>query len=131
MKSLRDFGLGKPKVMDAIMEEEMSAIVQHIESCIGKQEGILEMDAHILAASAINILWRIVGGFRFPLDDEKLKQSIQFNDDIIQIVGHKNLYTVFPFLKTWFPKSSQFKNHMEINHTMQNFIHVSFTLGKT
>lgn len=125
LRTLKDFGFGKKNSMSSIMHEEVNEFLSVVETKLTK-EGHWTLDQHTLGCCAINVMWSLVAGFRFSLKDKRLQEAVKRNDDIIHAVGPTCVYTIFPFLKTLFPKWSGSVDHLRIFKEMQDFLSVGY-----
>jgi len=124
MRSFREFGFEKKALMDYLLREETDAIVKEIRENTRKQNGIWNVDSHILAAFTLNVLWIFVGGYRFDYQDPILHENFRLNHATMEIFSHVNIYNAFPFLKRWVPKLVSHDVHMKVHEAMQNWMKV-------
>lgn len=124
IRTLRDFGFGKKNSMNGVMQEEVDELMSTIKGGVLDGLGEWEVDPHLLASSAINVLWSLVAGYRFSLEDKNLQEAVRLNDDILFACGLSNRYTAFPWVKTLFPKLSKHEEHLKCYAEMQKFLRV-------
>lgn len=125
-KVLKEFGYGKAKVMDESLNDSANQLVDYIKTeILDSPDNIFRVDAKKFSVHVLNIVWNLVGGYKFDPNDKDLLRNMECVDKADQVFGHSNLYTVFPFLKTWFPKQVGYEEHLKIHNEIHDFTDVS------
>lgn len=141
LRTLRDFGFGKQKSMDATIQEELSELMNGLNQQISVDEKnslynrnvngngyILEM-RQFFTISILNILWNMIAGFRFAHSDTRLTELIVLIDKVLKensIGGSRGaLYTAYPILAKIIPKiTKEGKNRYKLIHALHQFFRV-------
>ncbi|ODM98812.1 Methyl farnesoate epoxidase, partial [Orchesella cincta] len=100
IKTLRDFGFGKQKGQDAVMEEELEELMKRLDEKI-ELEGSEVCMSQFFTVSVLNILWSMMAGTRFSYDDAKLQKIVKHiydNTRFLNATG--NILMAFPVLRT-------------------------------
>ena len=71
LRTLRDFGFGK-RSMENIIMEEVRELVDHMKQMTGKAMPT----ARSFNLAVFNVIWSIVAGQRYSLDDEELSRLV-------------------------------------------------------
>ncbi|KAJ6646619.1 Cytochrome P450 2J4 [Pseudolycoriella hygida] len=120
-KTLKQFGFGKFK-MDQSFTNAANQLVDAIKSeMLDSHDRTFAVKNSKFAIHVLNVLWGIVGGYKFDLNDENLRRNMECVDEILKIIGNENPYTVFPFLKTWFPNQVNYPEHLKIHDEVHGF----------
>ena len=80
LRHLKDFGFGRSKMEDLVLDEykELAA-----ELCRLSDNGNVEMESkNVFNLTILNVLWRIVMGKRFDMNDVMQKQRIEKLQDM-------------------------------------------------
>ncbi|CAL8072230.1 unnamed protein product [Orchesella dallaii] len=103
MRTLRDFGYGKQTSMQAVLDEEVKALISKVELIATCPEPIMEIK-HLFTMPVLNILWSMVSNVRTAEDDVKLRKLIKLVDNLAKAnpIGG-NILSIFPFLRFVFP----------------------------
>eukprot|EP00063_Salmo_salar_P065290 XP_014040125.1 PREDICTED: cytochrome P450 2K1-like [Salmo salar] len=98
LTNLRDFGMGKKRIEEKILEE-IHYLIEVFENHKGKAFDTTQP----LHYAVSNIISNVVYGSRFEYSDPKFKASIKRVDDNLQISGSVSiqLYNMFPWLGPW------------------------------
>ncbi|KAM4771246.1 cytochrome P450 2K4-like [Rhinophrynus dorsalis] len=94
IKTLRDFGIGKSRIEEKIIEE-CSYLINHIASFKGKPFD----DTMVLNASVANIIVSVLLGHRMECEDPVFLRLLKLNNENVRLLGTPMvmLYNIFPF----------------------------------
>lgn len=112
LRTLRDFGFGKQSSMDATIQEELAGLMAGLNSQLAHADSGIVVPMHqFFTISILNILWKMIAGFRFEHTDTRLKQLLVLIDQVSKdnsIGGSSGtLYSAFPFLARIVPKMTK------------------------
>ena len=82
LKTLRNFGFGKVKVEDGILEE-CQMLIHYFESK-GSDQAEIAIST-IFNKVALNIVWKIIAGERYEYDDLRLDKLITMLDKFMNV----------------------------------------------
>lgn len=100
IRTLRDFGFGKQKGQDAVMEEELDELMQRLDEKLTGENGAEISLNQFFTVSVLNILWSMMAGTRFTHDDahlQKLVKHIYDNTRFLNATG--NILMAYPLLR--------------------------------
>ena len=101
MKTLREFGIGRPQKLKPMIEEEIYQILGSIrmkETTLTNQ-GVIINFKHFFTPAIINLLWKVMVGQRFCPHDPKLQKLINMMDELVKInPAFVNISMALPFL---------------------------------
>lgn len=124
-KILKEFGYGKIKTMDQSLAESANQLVDGIKmELMDSPDRIFTVLSRKFSIHVVNVLWNMVGGYKFDPSDERLKRNIDCVEKLEEITGHSNQYNMFPFLKTWFPSHVRYPEHLKIHQEIHDFTKV-------
>jgi hypothetical protein len=123
-RGLKEFGFGRRTAIESLIQEEVSALILHLGQKAKLNDGTLVVDHHDFSASAINILWSLVAGQRFPFDDPQIKRGLELSDMQIEVISFDVAYNLFPILKDWFPVMSNRQSHLRMHEEVRQFTKV-------
>jgi hypothetical protein len=123
-RGLKEFGFGRKMALESQIQAEISALILHLSKKASLNDGILAIDSHDFSASSINILWSLVAGERFALDDPHIKRGLQLSDMQIEMISFDVAYNIFPALKDWFPSMSNHQRHLDMHNQVRQFMTV-------
>lgn len=124
VKGLREFGFGKLKSMDTMIQEEVLDMVDFLKDAAHRNQGVVDINPHDFAGSIVNILWCMVAGYKFPIGDKTVHQILEHGNRIADVTAQSNPYNAFPKLRIWFPKLTSWDKHMESHTQYQEFVKV-------
>nr|WBB44916.1 methyl farnesoate epoxidase [Chrysogorgia stellata] len=104
MRHMKDFGFGKAS-MENVVLEEVDDLIQAVRKTPG---GLVKIDT-IFNLPVINILWRIVTGRRYKIDDPEVLQIIRSINDFAVSSAQNSVLIPFPWLRHIVPKWSGFE----------------------
>ncbi|XP_021950528.2 methyl farnesoate epoxidase [Folsomia candida] len=122
VKNLREFGFGKVKSMQVMIQEEVGDMMDFLKDTSRENRGIMEMNPHDYAGSVVNILWSMVAGYKFPIGDKTIHAILEHGNRISEVTSQGNIYNAFPELRKWFPKLTNWDKHMESHTEYQQFV---------
>lgn len=121
-KTLKEFGYGKIKLMDQSLAESAAQVIDGIKSeLLDSIDETFTVEPGKFAVHVLNIIWNLVGGYKFDPNDKLLRRNMKCMDKIVNVMGNDNLYNVFPFLRTWFPNQVNHPEHLEIHAEIHEF----------
>lgn len=126
VKNLREFGFGKVKSMQVMIQEEVGDMMDFLKDTSRENRGIMEMNPHDYAGSVVNILWSMVAGYKFPIGDKTIHAILEHGNRISEVTSQGNIYNAFPELRKWFPKLTNWDKHMESHTEYQQFVKVCY-----
>ncbi|XP_021955195.1 methyl farnesoate epoxidase [Folsomia candida] len=104
LRTLRDFGFGKQKSQDAVMEEELRELMSRLNSKL-ESEGNTVCMQQFFNISVLNIIWSMVAGVRFNHDDPEFVVLVaNLNATLRLVTATGNIMLAFPFLSSILPK---------------------------
>lgn len=125
-KILKEFGYGKLKIMDASLLDSANHLVDGIKTeLLDSRDGILSIESQKFSIHVVNVLWNLLGGYKFDSNDELVKKNMECVNKVVGIIGHGNPYNLFPFLKVWFPKRVHYPEHLKIHSEIHEFTKVT------
>ncbi len=111
--------------MDKSLNDSANQLVDYIKTeLLDSPENIFFVDAKKFSVHVLNIVWNLAGGYKFDPNDKDLLKNMECVEKVDQVFGHSNLYTMFPFLKTWFPKQVEYEEHLKIHSDIHAFTEV-------
>nr|BAN14691.1 cytochrome P450 [Plautia stali] len=119
MKHLKSFGLNK-SIMEDRISSEAEELIQHILK-IQKDDGLVIPG--IVEISVVNILWSIVAGRRFELDDKKaqdLVDNIHTSFRLQDMSG--GILNQMPFLRFICPELTSFNKLKDVLGNLTSFV---------
>lgn len=123
MRTLRDFGFGKQKSMESVIDEEITTITSRLDKVV--DDGISLSMRQFFTVSILNVLWAMVAGYRFSHDDSKLLELIRLVDETSKANPIKgNVIQAIPGLWTLFRNSSKWQNRRKFIGKLQDFFRV-------
>lgn len=120
-KAMREYGYGKAKMADSLIESADQLVDVLRTSLLDSIDGTLAIKTSTFAVHVLNIVWAMVGGYKFDPNDELLRRNMICVYKATEIYGNRNAYNVFPFLKTWFPKLVNYSEHLKIHEEIHGF----------
>lgn len=123
MRTLRDFGFGKQKSMESVMDEEITLVLERMDSYAGSGEELSMRQ--FFTVSILNILWSMVAGFRFPHDNVRLHRLINLIDETSKNNPAKaSIGQAFPLLRRFLKNSPKLKQRQVFVKELQDFFKV-------
>lgn len=121
-KVLREFGYGKVKVMQTFLNESANQVVDDIKtSLLDSCDGTLTVKNSVFSIHVLNIVWNMVGGYKFDTNDANLLQAMKCLDKVVVAYSNNNISNALPFLKTWCPKLVNYHEHLKIHAEIHGF----------
>lgn len=101
IRTLRDFGFGKQKGQDAVMEEELDELIRRLDDKIANERDSSICMSQLFSVSVLNIIWSMMAGTRFSHDDAKLQALVKHIYDNTRFMkASGNILMAYPFLRT-------------------------------
>jgi len=119
MRTLINIGYGKTDTIELAIKEELEVVLNGIRTKARDNNGLWVVDTHALAMYSINVLWILVGGYRFDHGDEAIQENLRLCDRIVKIMGFGNIDNLFPGLKKWIPWIVPQESHMQSHRAFQ------------
>lgn len=111
--------------MDESLNDSANQLVDSIKTeLLDSSDGFFSVYHQKFSIHVLNIVWNMMGGYKFDPNDKDLKRNMECVDKVDQVFGHSNLNSMFPFLKTWCPKLSHHKEHLKIHEEIHEFTEV-------
>jgi len=108
--------------MDQSLTDSANQLVDDIKTeLLDSADGTFAMETDKFAVHVLNVLWYLVGGYKFDPNDKRLKRNMKCVDKALEIYGSENPYNLFPFLKTWFPSLVRYAEHLKIHNEIHGF----------
>lgn len=122
IQHLKKFGLGR-KEMEEQIQEETRDLIRVIRSEL-KEENEIYMNT-LFDTSVLNVLWAMMAGERFQLDDERLKKLLEIMHDAFRITDISGgMLNQLPLLRFIAPNATGYNKLMEILTRMWEFLEV-------
>ncbi len=108
--------------MDFVINEELIKFTNHLDKLIdANANGIVHFDA-FFDLTVVNVLWRLVTGVNYPLDDPKMNRLLKLSNDQVQSTSFAFDFSIaFPSLREWFPWLVGRNNQLKIIHDLHQF----------
>ncbi|XP_019871649.1 methyl farnesoate epoxidase-like [Aethina tumida] len=120
IQHLKKFGLGR-KEMEEQIQEETRDLIRVIRSEL-KKENEIYMNT-LFDTSVLNVLWAMMAGERFQLDDERLKKLLEIMHDAFRITDISGgMLNQLPLLRFIAPNATGYNKLMEILTRMWEFL---------
>ncbi|KAL0278353.1 UNVERIFIED_CONTAM: hypothetical protein PYX00_000191 [Menopon gallinae] len=121
LRHLRDFGFGKNSMEDVVLGEVDDFFHSYFENCNTVQV------SGLFNTSVINVLWAMMGGKRYPHDDQEFRLLLdclqkRFRNGTVA-GSFKNRH---PFLSKLLPFLKQVKEENVIDELIRNFLMKAF-----
>lgn len=122
-RTLRDFGFGKNKSMESVIDEEISLLFTKMDHAANSGEALPMRQ--FFTVSILNILWSMVAGVRFAHDDGRLKTLIQLLDETTKNSPvETNIAQMFPVLWNVIKHTPKMKSRSVFHTRLQAFFRV-------
>ncbi|XP_021957549.2 cytochrome P450 2J6 [Folsomia candida] len=119
-RTLRDFGFGKNKSMESVIDEEISLLFTKMDHAANSGEALPMRQ--FFTVSILNILWSMVAGVRFAHDDGRLKTLIQLLDETTKNSPvETNIAQMFPVLWNVIKHTPKMKSRSVFHTRLQAF----------
>ncbi len=123
MRTLRDFGYGKQKDMQAAIDEEVTTLLESLENVATSpsKDGILNVK-HLFTMPVLNILWSMVSSVRTKEDEAKLRRLTKLVDNLTKAtpIGG-SILDLFPGLRHVFPQQTGFTFMLKCFSELQGY----------
>ncbi|KAI2666857.1 Cytochrome P450 2K1 [Labeo rohita] len=112
LTNLRDFGMGKKKIEEKIIEETC-----HLQEEFEKFEGKPFETTQLMNYAASSVICSIVYGRRFEYTDPQLRNMVDRANESIRLSGTATvqLYNMFPFLGPWLKNWRLLMKHLALD----------------
>jgi hypothetical protein len=125
IKTLKDFGYGKTKSMESVLDDEVKGLLSKVEKLRVNHDSKVPMK-QLFTMPVLNVLWSMVCETRSPEDDEKLQELLELVDKLSRatpIAG--GVLIPFPFLRFIFPNLTGNNYVRSCNYKLQEYFRVS------
>ncbi|CAL8148556.1 unnamed protein product [Orchesella dallaii] len=120
IRTLRDFGFGKAASMDVVIGEELDKFTDHLKNLM-KKDGVVEVHG-LFDLTLVNVLWRLVTGVNYAMDDERILELLKLSNEMIQNTKFSfDSSATFPFLWHLFPSWSGKNLQMKIIKALHKY----------
>ncbi|KAL3275506.1 hypothetical protein HHI36_020266 [Cryptolaemus montrouzieri] len=127
VQRLKKFGYGGKQMVENV-EEEVDQLMKMFHE---KSSEPLFMH-NAFDVSVINVLWTMIAGERFDLEDAKLKQLMEIIHDAFRMLDMSGgVLNQMPFLRFIAPQSTGFRKMMEVNQRLWDFLKETIEEHKT
>lgn len=111
--------------MDVSLNDSANQLVDYIKTeLLDSPDNSFFVVAKKFSVHVLNIVWNLAGGYKFDPNDKDLLRNMECVEKVDRVFGHSNLYNMFPFLKTWFPKQVNYAEHLKIHNEIHEFTEV-------
>lgn len=109
VKTLKNLGFGRSSMIEHI-ENETSEFISHLSKNCSEEMTIQDTDKNIFDVPVMNVMWKILRGKRFELDDTQVVQLIESNHKCFRIIDMSGgTLNLFPFVRHFFPDASGYR----------------------
>lgn len=117
---LKQFGYGR-KEMEEQISKEVKVLIENLTHECSKP-----LDVHrLFDVTVINVLWSMMAGERFDLNDIKLKQLLAIINDMFRSTDISGgMLNQLPFLRFIMPDKCGYNLHLSILQRMWTFLEV-------
>jgi methyl farnesoate epoxidase / farnesoate epoxidase len=122
VKTLKNLGFGKSSMIEHV-EREAEELIRSLCKKLDTEVSIQDESSNIFDISVMNVMWKILRGERFELDDEriiKLMETIHKSFQIIDMSG--GILNHLPFVRHLFPDKSGFRPLVKTMEPLWNFL---------
>ncbi|KAG4075367.1 hypothetical protein HA402_003158 [Bradysia odoriphaga] len=111
--------------MDVSLVDSASQLIDGIKiELLDSIDGVFIVESHKFSIHVVNVLWNLIGGYKFNPNDELIKRNMECAHKIIDVLSHRNPYNVLPFLKSWFPNYVHHPEHLKLHKEIHDFTKV-------
>ncbi|ODM88926.1 Farnesoate epoxidase [Orchesella cincta] len=129
IRTLRDFGFGKAASMDVVVSEELEKFTGYLQKQM-TTEGVVKVDG-LFDLTLVNVLWRLVTGVNYSMDDERILELLKLSNDMIQNTKFSfDASAAFPFLWHLFPQWSGKNLQMKVVKALQAYCRVTLEYNR-
>ncbi|CAL8117112.1 unnamed protein product [Orchesella dallaii] len=124
IRTLRDFGFGKTSSMDVVINEEISKFLAHFKKILARSEtNTFIMTKELFEMTTTNVLWRLVTGISYDLDDSRMENVIRLsNEFLLSATNGGDISITFPFLRDWFPEWTERNRQTKCSTDLRDFV---------
>jgi len=129
IKTLKDFGYGKTKSMESVLDDEVKGLLGKLEALRVDHKGQVPMKG-LFNMPVLNVLWSMVCETRSAEDDKKLQELFELVDKLSRatpIAG--GILIPFPYLRFFFPKLTGNTYVRECNYKLQEYFRVQLSIS--
>ncbi|KAG0711433.1 Cytochrome P450 2L1 [Chionoecetes opilio] len=98
LRQLRDLGMGKSRLVDAVQRQ-----AAWLAGVLAKQAGRPAPVPHALKIAIVNVLWQLVGGREFDVEDPKLKEFEDLTKAVLDSEASLAIQDFLPWLRYLMP----------------------------
>lgn len=124
IRTLREFGFGKSASMDLVINEEAAKYVGYLKEQINssKDSTIYVETGDMFDSTIINILWRLVTGKEYAMDDVRIKEMLRLSGEYVRSARVDDISICYPVLRDWFPKLTGRTVQHECTKNLKRFL---------
>lgn len=100
LRLLRDLGMGKSKLVEAVQKQ-----ATWLAGALSKQADKAAPVQHFLKVAVVNVLWQLIGGRQFDVDDPKLKEFEDVVKGLLDAESALAINDFLPWLRRVLPSS--------------------------
>lgn len=122
VRILRTFGFGKSDMMYNIQSEAQS-LIRALKGIGGEGVAVQEENKNIFDIPVVNVIWKMIKGERFDLDDEKanhLMETIHKSFSIVDMSG--GVLSFFPSLRHFLPNHTGYQPLVDTMKVLWDFL---------
>ncbi|XP_050734563.1 cytochrome P450 2L1-like [Eriocheir sinensis] len=112
LRQLRDLGMGKSRLVDAV-QRQATWLVEVFKKQAGKAAPV----PYALRVAIVNVIWQLVAGKQFDIEDPKMQEFEKLMDEILSNQDRASIQDFLPWLRYIMP-SSVFKRLSKYDSTV-------------
>ncbi|CAG7822951.1 unnamed protein product [Allacma fusca] len=121
-RTLREFGFAKRDSMEALIRIELEDIMQKLNK-ISQNNGGRTVFERFFQLGFLNVLWGMLAGKRYSLDDPKLINLLKMNSQWFQSgVFGGGIVFAYPFLRYIFPDALGYNLQQKVNVKIFDYV---------
>ncbi|XP_047471897.1 cytochrome P450 2L1-like [Penaeus chinensis] len=94
LRQLKDQGMGKSMLVSGI-HEQAEMLIGKLREQAGKQKPV----PYAIRVAVVNVIWHMVAGKTYDVDDPKLKEFVELMDEFNDYSQYNAILDLFPWLK--------------------------------
>ncbi|ODM91855.1 Farnesoate epoxidase [Orchesella cincta] len=132
IRTLRDFGFGKSASMDVVINEEIDKFMTHFKKTLAcSTNNTVLMSKELFDMTTTNVLWRLVTGISYDLEDDRIENMIRLSTDFLSSCSNGgDISITFPFLRDWFPEWTGLNQQKKCVKNLYEFMQETVRLHK-
>ncbi|XP_042884301.1 cytochrome P450 2L1-like [Penaeus japonicus] len=93
LRQLKDQGMGKSRLVSSV-HEQTKMLLGNVRQQVGKSGPV----PHAIRVAVVNVIWHMVAGITYDVDDAKLKGFLQLMDNFNDYSFYTTILDMFPWL---------------------------------